>query len=77
MTGEPVSPPVPSQRPAGRHDAALRKQSTRGGRDKGCRVYIAAEQLEAAGIDPNGPAPFYRVWAGPRGRFIVTLYPER
>jgi|GraSoiStandDraft_59_1057299.scaffolds.fasta_scaffold1196396_1 hypothetical protein len=59
---------------AGRHDTAERKQAQRHGREKGCRVYIAAEQLEAAGIDPNGPKPWYRVWAGERGRFIVTLY---
>jgi hypothetical protein len=62
---------------AGRHDIAERKRAQRHGREKGCRVNIAAEQLEAAGIDPNGPVPFYRVWAGKRGRFIVTLYGEK
>ena len=61
---------------AGRHDAALRRKALRKGREKGCSVYIAAEQLQAAGIDPNGPAPAYRIWSGQRGRFIVTLYPE-
>jgi hypothetical protein len=64
---------------AGRHDTAARRRTTRGGRDKGCRVYIAAEQLEAVGIDPNGPRPWYRIHPGAkekRGRFIVTLYRE-
>jgi hypothetical protein len=67
---EAAQPPV--VRP-GRFDSAEWRQSTRGGRDRGCRVYIAAEQLEAAGIDPHGPAPAYRIWAGERGRFVVTL----
>jgi hypothetical protein len=64
---------------AGRHDTAERRRATRGGREKGCRVYIAAEQLEAAGIDPNGPRPWYLIRPGTkekRGRFIVTLYRE-
>lgn len=58
----------------GRYDPAMRRQSIRKGREKGCSVYIAAEALLHAGVDPNGPAPYYRVWAGQRGRFIVTLY---
>ncbi len=58
----------------GRADHAQLKQSQRHGRDGGCRVYITMEQLAAAGIDPDGPAPLYRVWAGQRGRFIITLY---
>jgi hypothetical protein len=62
---------------AGRSDLAERKRATRGGRDKGCRVYIPAEALEAAGFDPSGPAPFYRLWPAPRGRFILTLYKEK
>ena len=62
---------------AGRHDTAERKQATRAGRRRGCYIYIVAEDLQKAGIDPYGPAPFYRVWAGKRGRFIVTLYGEK
>lgn len=60
----------------GRHDPAARKRAQRHGREKGCRVNIAAEQLAAAGIDPNGSVPFYTVRAWPRGRFLVTLYRE-
>jgi hypothetical protein len=61
---------------AGRHDPAKRRQATRGGRDRGCRVYIAAEQLQAAGYDPAGPAPFYRIWPSSRGGLFVRLYRE-
>ena len=59
---------------AGRHDTALRRRAKRSGRERGCWTYIAAEQLQAAGIDPDGPLPWYRIWTGKRGRFIVTLY---
>lgn len=61
----------------GRHDPAARRRATRGGRRKGCYVYIPAEQLAEAGIDPNGPAPYYRTWVGGnRPRVIVNLYEE-
>jgi hypothetical protein len=42
-------------------------------------VYFAAEQLRAAGIDPDEPPPWYIIHPGRserRGRFIVTLYRE-
>jgi hypothetical protein len=55
-------------------DPARRKRSQRRGRMKGCYVYIAAENLQAAGFDPAGPAPLYRVWGGRRGSLLVTLY---
>lgn len=59
------------------YDPAARRQTKRSGRERGCWAYIAAEELERAGIDPKAPAPFYRVWAGKRGRFIITMYSER
>lgn len=61
---------------SGRHDPAKRRQATRGGRRKGCYVYIAAEQLAKAGVDPNGPAPFYRIWPSSRGGLFIRLYRE-
>lgn len=61
---------------AGRYDAGLRRRATRGGRDKGCRVYIAAEELSKAGFDPSDPAPYYRVWGSSRGGLFVRLYRE-
>lgn len=67
MTGSAVSKAV------GRHDPAEWKLAQRHGRERGCRVNISAAQLETAGIDPHGPTPTYRIWAGQRGRFIITL----
>lgn len=58
----------------GRFDHAELRQSIRKGRERGCSVYIAGAELAKAGIDPDAPAPKYRVWVGQRGRFIVTLY---
>jgi hypothetical protein len=58
----------------GRYDASLRRQSKRTGREKGVWVYIPAEELVAAGIDPNGPAPFYRTWGARRGSLLTRLY---
>jgi hypothetical protein len=62
------------------YDAARRKRATRGGRDRGCRVYIAADELRAAGISPEGPPPFYRVRGYQRSKnghsVIVSLYRE-
>lgn len=61
----------------GRHDPALRRRATRGGRQRGCFVYIAAEQLAAVGIDPYDEPPWYRVWPAPgRPRLVVNLYRE-
>jgi len=67
-----VSPDVPP----GRHDAGLRRRSTRKGRERGCSLYIAAEELQAAGIDPKALPPLYRVWAGRKRTLVVSLYPQ-
>lgn len=62
---------------AGRYDAAMRRRAIRKQREKGCSVYIPAEVLIAAGIDPDGPVPWYRTWPAPgRPRVIVNLYRE-
>jgi hypothetical protein len=66
---------------AGRYDPAERKQGKRSQRERGCWVYIAADELVAAGIDPYGPAPFYRAHGFQRSRnagsVIVSLYRDR
>lgn len=62
---------------AGRHDHALRRKTIRRGKEKGCWLYIVAEDLQTAGIDPSGPAPFYRVWPGKRRGLTIRLYLER
>jgi hypothetical protein len=70
-----VSLPKPATRP-GSYDHAKRRQSIRRGREKGCSIYIAADELERAGFDPDGPPPFYRVWGSSRGGLFVRLYKE-
>lgn len=61
---------------SGRHDPAKRRRSQRAGKEKGVRIYIAAAELRAAGIDPHGPAPEYRVWPDTtkRGGMRLRLY---
>jgi len=61
----------------GRYDAMQRRQSKRTGREKGCWLYVPAEELVAAGIDPNGPPPFYRTWGSARGGLLARLYKAR
>lgn len=61
----------------GRTDTDARKKAQRRGRERGCWVYIPAEQLVAAGIDPASPTPWYRIWGqSGRPRFVVNLYRE-
>jgi hypothetical protein len=72
----PVTLPKATLKP-GRGDVAARKRATRGGRERGCHIYIPAELLLEAGIDPSEPAPYYRVWSAKgRPRFVVNLYRE-
>jgi hypothetical protein len=58
------------------HDPGLRRKATRGGRQKGCFVYIPAEVLQAAKVDPAGPVPYYRTWGSKGGSVLVRLYRE-
>ena len=59
-----------------RYDAAARRRSQRRGRERGCHIYIPAEELVKAGIDPAGPPPAYRTWGTSRGGVMVRLYRE-
>lgn len=63
-----------SHRPAGRYDSAERRQGVRKQRERGISVYIPAEELVKAGIDPDGPPPRYRTWGSARGSVLVRLY---
>lgn len=60
------------------HDIAYRRKTVRRGREKGCWLYIPAEQLEALGFKPDEPAPRAVTWpdAGGRPRLMVNLYRE-
>lgn len=57
-----------------RQDAARRRRSKREGRERGCWIYIPAQELLRAGIDPTGPPPFYRTWGARRGSVLLRLY---
>lgn len=59
-----------------KYDAMLRRRSTRKGREKGCHLYIPAEELRKAGVDPDGPPPYFRTWGRGRGSIMVRLYRE-
>lgn len=59
-----------------KYDAMRRRRGVRKARERGCWVYVAAEELEKAGIDPTGPAPFYRTWGSSSGSILVRLYRE-
>jgi hypothetical protein len=48
----------------------------RRGRERGCWLYVPAEQIERAGIDVNGPPPTYRVWDGRKRTLLVQLYAD-
>lgn len=61
---------------ASRADIASRRRAVRKGRERGCSLYIPAEQLERAGIDPHGPPPFYRSWDGRKGTVLIQFYKE-
>ena len=57
-----------------KYDSSARRRAQRRGRERGCSVYIPAEELVKAGYDPDGPAPFYRTWGSPSGGVFVRLY---
>lgn len=61
---------------AGRHDQGARRRSVRKGRERGCWVYIPAEQLQRSGIDPRGAPPYFRSWDGRKRTILVQLYTE-
>jgi hypothetical protein len=60
----------------GRSDTAARKRGQRRRNEKGITLYLTRGELEAAGIDPEGPVPWYRVVGIGKGRarFVVQLF---
>lgn len=59
-----------------RYDRAARRRAQRSARERGCWVYIPAEELAKAGVDPTGDVPHYRTWGSVRGSVLVRLYRE-
>lgn len=57
------------------YDPARRRRGVRKGRERGVWIYVPAEELRAAGVDPHAEAPWYRVWTR-RRTVLVQLYPE-
>ena len=58
------------------YDAARRRQGVRKGRERGVWLFVPAVELEAAGIDPKAPPPFYRLWARAGRLLAVRFYLE-
>lgn len=58
------------------YDRFRRKQAVRRGREKGCWVFVPADELVKAGINPNDPPPLYRIWATPKGGLLGRFYRE-
>lgn len=61
-------------RSSGKFDPQARRRSQRSGRETGCWVYIAGEQLGRGGFLQGEPRPWYRISGGERGRYVVTLF---
>jgi hypothetical protein len=60
----------------GSYDPAAWRQGRRSQQEKGVHVYIPAEVLREIGVNPDGPAPRYRVRPGSKGRAVfVNLAP--
>jgi hypothetical protein len=60
--------------PVTRYDPGRARKAQRYGKERGVRIYIAAEELIAAGIDPEADPPTYRVWPGRSGGVTLRLY---
>jgi hypothetical protein len=56
------------------HDAMQRRRAVRTGRERGCWVYVPAEELVKAGHASGGALPFYRTWGSKKGAVLVQLY---
>lgn len=55
------------------YDQATRRRSVRKGRERGVWIFIPAEELVGAGVDPKADPPFYRLWHRKRA-ILVQLY---
>jgi len=60
--------------PGGSYDYARRRRSKRTGRERGCWLYIPADELTRAGVQLDAEPPLYRVWGTKRGGLMIRLY---
>jgi hypothetical protein len=62
---------------AGVYDQARRRRAVRKGRERGCWVYIPAEELARTRIGVGEAPPFYRTFGRDGGAtVVVALYAE-
>lgn len=59
-----------------RYDPGRARRAVRQGKERGVRVYIPADELRKAGIDPHGAIPTYKVWGRRSGSVLVRLYSD-
>lgn len=59
-----------------RYDPQARRKSQRHGKQRGVTITVAAAELRAMGIDPDGPPPEYRISPGQKrdGGFQGRFY---
>lgn len=57
------------------YDYGLRRRGVRKGRERGCWVYIPAEELANAGVEPGQAPPWYRLWHRQKA-VLVRFYSE-
>ena len=58
------------------HDGAERRKLQSHGRQKGGRVYIPLDVLNACGYNPEEGPIYYRTLPGKRGAVMIQLYRE-
>ncbi len=59
------------------YDPARRRRTVSRGRERGCWVYVPAEELQKLRDASDRPPPFYRLWALTGGRTIrVQFYAD-
>lgn len=62
------------QQERSRYDSAAPRRSYRKGRERGVWIFVPAAELRAAGFDPHGEPPTYRVWGRPGGSLFGRFY---
>lgn len=75
MSGSPetVRADLSSDPVSSSYDPLRRRRTIRRGREKGCWLYVPADELLAAGFSLLDPPPWYRVWGTKKG-VLIRLY---